>query len=326
MPDGHGTVCERRGIMAKKRKGTLQFRFYEVPQGEAALVLCGESWNRPYGHESLDLHFHNLTEIGICRHGAGTLYLEEDTMRYSDGTVTVIPEKFPHHTYSDGEVSNFWEYIFFDMRLLVEELYPQNLVYRNELVKALSREPLVTTAAKRPELARLITSITEETAAKRPMYRQMVRCYMHALVTELIRNAGDDTLLAGPGLKGTNMPQIAAALEYISGNYHKCITTAELASLCNMSETHFRRIFEEYINMTPTDYINLHRIQNACELMKKGNDSMETVAAKCGFATTSTFNRNFKKFLNTSPYQWKINPGNYEHKLLNYRISALKGW
>ena len=49
-------------------------------------------------------------------------------------------------------------------------------------------------------------------------------------------------------------------------------------------------------------------------------------AQKVGFTTTSTFNRNFKKYLNTSPYQWKISPENYERKLLNYNISALKGW
>ena len=60
--------------------------------------------------------------------------------------------------------------------------------------------------------------------------------------------------------------------------------------------------------------------------MKKTNDSMDIVASKCGFATTSTFNRNFKKYLDTSPYQWKIYPGNYEHKLFNFWISALKGW
>ena len=78
--------------------------------------------------------------------------------------------------------------------------------------------------------------------------------------------------------------------------------------------------------MSPMDYVNLIRIQKACELMKKSNDSMDTIAIKCGFTTTSTFNRNFRKFLDTSPYQWKINPENYEHKLLNYRISALKGW
>ena len=127
-------------------------------------------------------------------------------------------------------------------------------------------------------------------------------------------------------VKGTNMAQIAAALDYINKNYDKQIKAIELANICSMSETHFRRIFEEYINMSPMDYVNLIRIQRACDLMKKTNDSMDLVAVKCGFSTTSTFNRNFKKYLNTSPYQWKINPGNYEHKLLNFRISALKGW
>ena len=60
------------------------------------------------------------------------------------------------------------------------------------------------------------------------------------------------------------------------------------------------------MNMSPMDYINLMRVQKACDIMKKTNDSMDVVAQKVGFTTTSTFNRNFKKYLNTSPYQWKI--------------------
>ena len=100
----------------------------------------------------------------------------------------------------------------------------------------------------------------------------------------------------------------------------------ELAECCHLSETHFRRVFESYMNMSPMDYINLMRVQKACDIMKKTNDSMDVVAQKVGFTTTSTFNRNFKKYLNTSPYQWKISPENYERKLLNYNISALKGW
>ena len=48
--------------MAKRKKDTMEFRFYELPQGESALVLCGESWKRVYGHEEFHLHFHNLLE------------------------------------------------------------------------------------------------------------------------------------------------------------------------------------------------------------------------------------------------------------------------
>ncbi len=99
-----------------------------------------------------------------------------------------------------------------------------------------------------------------------------------------------------------------------------------MAASCNMSEAHFRRIFVETINMSPIDYLNLVRIQNACQIMNKTDHSMEVVASECGFTTFSTFNRNFRKFLNTSPYQWKKNKDNYENKLLDYNINALKGW
>jgi AraC-like DNA-binding protein len=78
--------------------------------------------------------------------------------------------------------------------------------------------------------------------------------------------------------------------------------------------------------MSPMEYINFVRVQRACELMKKSDDSIEHVAEKCGFTTQSTFNRNFRKFMDTSPYQWKMNPSNYERKLLNYNISAHRGW
>ena len=126
--------------------------------------------------------------------------------------------------------------------------------------------------------------------------------------------------------KKTGVSQITAALDYVRLEYANNIRVEELAKASHMSETHFRRVFESYMNMSPMDYINLMRVQKACDIMKKTNDPMDVVAQKVGFTTTSTFNRNFKKYLNTSPYQWKISPENYERKLLNYNISALKGW
>jgi AraC-like DNA-binding protein len=123
-----------------------------------------------------------------------------------------------------------------------------------------------------------------------------------------------------------SLTQVVPAIDYVDGNYSRNIRAKELAFICGMSETHFRRIFEENIKMTPMEYVNLVRIQKACELMTKTNYSMDVIAAECGYQTTSTFNRNFKKYLDTSPYQWKINPNNYTSKLKNFRISALKGW
>ena len=311
--------------MARKKKDTMEFRFYEIPQGEPALVLYGESWVRVYGHDEFHLHFHNLTEIGICRYGDGDMYLDNDVCRYQNGTLTVIPENFPHITVSDGENANFWEYVFFDMKSIVEELFPGNPVYQSRVIESLNKSAFISDEKKDKAIADIINLMIDEAKNKKPYYQKKISLQLKALIIELVRK-GDVSLEEEQPVKGTNMAQIAAALDYINKNYDKPIKAIELANICSMSETHFRRIFEEYINMSPMDYVNLIRIQRACDLMKKTNDSMDLVAVKCGFSTTSTFNRNFKKYLNTSPYQWKINPGNYEYKLLNFRISALKGW
>ena len=82
----------------------------------------------------------------------------------------------------------------------------------------------------------------------------------------------------------------------------------------------------QYMNMTPVEYVTLVRIRRACNMMKKTRYSMEEIAERVGYSAVSTFNRNFRKILGTSPYQYKKNSANYEGKLLNYHVSAKKGW
>lgn len=290
--------------MAKRKKDTMEFRFYELPQGESALVLCGESWKRVYGHDELHLHFHNLLEIGICREGDGNMYLDEDIYQYHDGDITFIPENFPHVTVSYGEVVNFWEYIFIDLRSVIEEMFPNNTAFQNDAVSTISKKAFMTNVYQSPVVAGYINSIIRETNEHKEYSQRTIKLLVQGIVIELLRKYDELPEEDNDVVKGTNMSQIATALDYMNKHYSETIKAGELSSLCNMSETHFRRLFESYINMPP----------------------MELIAQKCGFTTQSTFNRNFRKFLNTSPYQWKINPENYEHKLLNFRISALKGW
>ena len=59
--------------------------------------------------------------------------------------------------------------------------------------------------------------------------------------------------------KKTSVSQITAALDYVRLEYANNIRVEELAKASHMSETHFRRVFESYMNMSPMDYINLIR-------------------------------------------------------------------
>lgn len=312
--------------MGKKKKETMELRFYEVPQNEYVLALLGDSWIRDYGHDETNLHFHNLMEIGYCRNGRGQLVLDEDVREYEPAMVSIIPSNFPHITISNqGAEQSFWEYLFLDPMQILEEMYPEDPLYRHELLERINKKASFLYEWENRNLALLVKMIMEEVRSKKPHYAEKVKGLAIGLVTEILRSNESD-----PGVKEVRkkngVGQIAEALDFVKNEYAQNIKIADLADACHMSETHFRRIFEAYMNMSPMDYINLIRIQNACDLMKKSNDSMDVVAQKVGFSTTSTFNRNFKKFLDTSPYQWKIKPENYERKLLNFKISALKGW
>lgn len=119
---------------------------------------------------------------------------------------------------------------------------------------------------------------------------------------------------------------VSRAMDYISDHYMEPIRVEQLAKYSHLSETHFRRVFTEYMHMGPLEYINTVRIRTACEHLKKTEEPVADIAHKCGFTTNSTFNRNFKQMMGVTPVEWRKRPENYEQRLLNYEIHTEKGW
>ena len=163
----------------------------------------------------------------------------------------------------------------------------------------------------------------EEARQKKPYYKDCISGLLRACLAEFLRLSDDEERIMR---NKTHRAVISGALDYVADHYAHEIKICQLAEASSMSESHFRRVFEESMDMKPVDYINLIRIQCACELLKKTEKSMEEVAVASGFSSISSFNRNFKKILHISPYQWKRSAENYESKLLYCRISAQKGW
>ena len=313
--------------MAKKKKETMELRVYEIPQGQLVLPLYGDAWKRIYGRENAELHFHNLMEIGVCRYGRGRITTIDTQYEYTDGTFTMFPASYPHTTYSYGDESNFWEYLFFDPKAIVQEMYQNSPIYANEVVKSLNSRRIIMDGEEGKRLTDIVNTIIDEAAKKERFHHMAMNKLMYLLIIELMRYFGNDTPYYSEGPAQTvNAVKISPAIDFVADNLEKPIKVSDLADACGLSEPHFRRIFDEYTDISPMDYVNLMRIQKACQLLTHSNESMEFVAEQCGFQNVSTFNRNFRKFLDTSPYQWKINPENYEGRLNQYHISPKQGW
>lgn len=308
--------------MPKKKKKPAEFRFYEIPQEESVLALMGSKWIQVYGENIDNMHFHNLLEIGYCHYGDGDLVIEDDLYRFGAGMISCIPANFLHVTRSDAGVRAFWEYLYIDPESILRQWGKSTQEIR-EILDAVGKKSFFVRLEESPVIAALIRTIFDEMQCTGAHYRECVRGIVYALLFEIARLNGRE---AGQSVGKNISLQLESAIEYVDKNYPNDFKIADLANECHMSETHFRRIFQEKMNMTPVEYVNFVRVRKACELIDKTDISMEDVAEKVGFATPSTFNRNFRRIIGTSPYQWKKRPDNHEGRLLEYRISALKGW
>ncbi|MBE6613283.1 MAG: AraC family transcriptional regulator [Ruminococcaceae bacterium] len=87
---------------------------------------------------------------------------------------------------------------------------------------------------------------------------------------------------------------IAPALTFISGHYKENLPVRAYAEVCNMSESYFRKKFIEYTGMSPIEYRNNLRFDEAKRLYAEGR-SIQEIAVTLGFADASYFTKLYKR-------------------------------
>lgn len=129
--------------------------------------------------------------------------------------------------------------------------------------------------------------------------------------------------------------QIFPAISYIDSHYPQEISVKQLANLCNMTQNQLTGSFQKAFEKTPLQYLRQVRIQKACTLLDRTEDSILSIAYASGFSSVSSFNRCFQELLQKTPL-FEMSDGQFErnscfmhltaiflHFLLPYRIPNL---
>lgn len=95
------------------------------------------------------------------------------------------------------------------------------------------------------------------------------------------------------------------AARYLSVHFSEKITNAALATLCDMSETNFRREWMRVYGKTPLTYRDELRIEKAKRLLLRAHLSVGEAARECGFEDESYFGRFFKKQTGETPGEFR---------------------
>lgn len=100
---------------------------------------------------------------------------------------------------------------------------------------------------------------------------------------------------------------LSPAVEYLKEHFtDNAITVRALASLCDMSEVYFRRLFLDIYGTSPKEYIIEKRMAYARTLLLSGDFSVGEVATLVGYGEPCHFSREFTRRVGVSPREFTI--------------------
>lgn len=144
---------------------------------------------------------------------------------------------------------------------------------------------------------------------KMPKLNAIERLANLFLIFDIMSTTREYDLLASPSFIQNYHYETSERLKKVSGyileNFTKDISLSEIASVSNTGVTAFCNFFKEQFRVTFVEYLNTVRIGHACKLLSQNDRNVVEVAYECGFNNLANFNRQFKKFKNMTPSDYR---------------------
>lgn len=235
----------------------------------------------------MQTHWHSEFELVRILAGRLRLFLNESEHLLTAGSSVIIPGGTVHGAEAEDCIyecivfSPSLLYVSGSCRSIIKTAVTESVFYTNNSV---------------------IDRIFDSLCQKSPAYEFIFLSCIYNLIGEI---SAKSPLKSRHSLKNDKYEKIKTALAIIEENYSSPFTLTELSESLGMSPNYFCRFFKEMTQKTPFDYINIYRINVACELLSDGDTSITDIAYSCGFNDLSYFIKLFKKHKGMSPKAYR---------------------
>lgn len=265
--------------------------------GELPLAYYHVDEHHPRYH--MRMHWHRETELLWMRRGALQLYMDDRPVTVREGDLVVLGDGVLH----GGEPKNaVYDCIVLDPYALLMHIAPCKAALkpvsgRTMLIEngAIAAEPEFLSA-----LERLYGAVREGVDGN----ELRIIGALFEIFHHLTRHA-DKALALDSSRAGVKAEQLKPALEYIENNYASRISLDTLARLTGLSPKYFCRCFRAIVHRSPIEYLNHYRIECASFLLTTTDMSVAEIAQRCGYNDSSFFIKQFKRYKNTTPFQYR---------------------
>lgn len=257
----------------------------------------------PKDFPQVALHWQNSVELVFVKKGMGTVQVGLESMTAMAGDIFVFAPGVLHGLGQIPGETMEYENIFFEVDLLGGS---GDLCYRRYLLPLQSGRlslphrltqghPCYCTALEC--LHRLETVNRDRVLGYELQIKGLLLCLLSALVAQ------SDGL---PPRENGNTRRLKAVLQYVTAHFADNLPVAEAAAVCQCSPSHFMRWFKQMTGQRFTEYLNIYRLNAAAEALRTTDDTVLTVAERCGFKNLSYFNRAFKASFGLTPREYRL--------------------
>jgi len=229
--------------------------------------------------------FHFIT------HGSGMIEKDGKKIRLSRGDCFLLFKDETYSYYPDS--SDPWSYIYVDfyvtnhMEVFKFCGFDEKRFYRHY--------------GNYEKLYDVMTNLLEK-------FREREKClmccegYFLVLFSVLKEDYGDRPLRTGDRKSVTD-----GIVIYIHNNYRLNLTLGDIANAVGLSPAYVSDCMAKDIGWSPIQYLNVYRIAQACDLIKKGGMNFKDIAFAVGYSDSLYFSRVFRKIKGVGPREYAKN-------------------
>lgn len=127
-------------------------------------------------------------------------------------------------------------------------------------------------------------------------------CFWHFLTSCIFRN---ESVFISRDNNDTAKNVIDIAIEFFKVNTNKTLSLQDVASVVNISPSHFSFLFKNKTGFSPIEYFNHLKIQKACQHLLFTDNRIKEISFELGIDDQYYFSRLFKKVMGVSPEDYR---------------------
>lgn len=235
-------------------------------------------------------HSHQFTELFYIKEGNGSFLIDGKEVPVSKRDLIIINPNIQHTEMSSETNSLEYLALGFDGFSFTS---PKDTIYHNSAHIHPEREN---------SFEKILDIILKEMNDKQNNYEIVCQNLLEILIIQIIRE-GDYTFQETESKRINS--NVFSTKNYIDKNFKEEITLEKLADISHMNKYYLAHSFKEAFGISPIEYLNDIRINEAKILLETTDYSIAEISDVIGFSSQSYFSQFFKAKLSKTPSTYR---------------------